>query len=115
MSEEAERIALGAKLKEFREYSGFSQEDVAKYLGIPRPAVSLIEAGTRRVEALELTKLAKLFQCSVDELTGNSTVGKEPESIKMIARAAASLSQQDRDEILQFAKFLQARKQRKKE
>lgn len=115
MSDEADRAALGAKIKETREYRGYSQEDVATYLGIPRPAVSLIEAGTRRVEALELTKLSKLFQCTIDELTGTSAQTREPESIKMIARAAAGLSQEDRDEILQFAKFLQSRKQRKKE
>ena len=48
---------LSTRLKEAREYRGFSQEDIARYLGVPRSAISLIENGSRRVSATELSRL----------------------------------------------------------
>jgi transcriptional regulator with XRE-family HTH domain len=110
MSENKDREKLGATLREAREYQGFSQEDVAKYLGLPRSAISLIETGARGVDVLELRKLATLYRCSIEELTGKAAVRSEPESVKMVARAAAALSPEDRNEVLRFAQFLQSRK-----
>src|SRR5438874_13821549 len=108
MSEDADRAALGVRLKDAREYRGYSQEDVAKYLGMARSAISLIETGARRLDILELRKLAKLYECSIEELTGEKpSQEQEPDSIKMVARAAAALSPEDRSEVLRFAQFLQ--------
>ncbi|MFN0008317.1 MAG: helix-turn-helix domain-containing protein [Planctomycetota bacterium] len=116
MSEDTDRAALGAQLKEAREYRGFSQEDVAKYLGVPRSAVSLIESGVRRLDILELKKLAKLYECRIEELTGEQqSRATEPDSIKMVARATAALSPEDQSEVLRFAQFLQTRKSGKQE
>ena len=111
MTDESDRTALGARLKETREYRGFSQEEVAKYLGVPRSAVSLIESGARRLDVLEVRKLAQLYECSIEELTGEKALeDAEPNSIKMVARAAADLSPEDRSEVLRFAQFLKSRK-----
>lgn len=106
---ETHRATLCARLKEAREYRGFSQEEVAGHLRIPRTAISLIENGTRRVEALELSRLAELYQTSMEQLTGNHQSDDEPESIRLVARAAAELSAGDRDEVLRFVRFLQSR------
>ena len=72
------RETLSARLKEAREYRGFSQEEVSRYLGIPRTAVSLMENGSRRVEALELRRLANLYQTTMDSLTGLDQEATEP-------------------------------------
>ena len=102
---------FGARLKEAREYRGFSQEEVARHLGLPRSAISLIESGSRRVGALELRRLAKLYQTTMESLTGHDQEGQEvPEPVRMVARAAADLSAADRDEVLRFVQFLQSRK-----
>lgn len=106
---ETQRATFSARLKEAREYRGFSQEEVAKHLGIPRTAISLIENGSRRVEALELRLLAELYQTSMDSLTGNDRDSQEPESLRLVARAAAELSETDHDEVLRFVRFLQTR------
>lgn len=114
MGDKTDRSALGARLRDAREYAGFSQEDVAKYLGVPRSAISLIENGTRRLDILELKKLAKLCDASIDELTGvDPSVDADPDSIKMVARAAAELTPDDRSEVLRFAEFLRTRQHRK--
>jgi len=52
---------IGKRLKEARESLGLSQEEVAKALGLPRPAVSKIESGNRKVSSIELVKLAGLY------------------------------------------------------
>ena len=53
-SETNERTEFGRRLKEAREYLELSQDEVARELGIPRTAISLMESGQRKVEALEL-------------------------------------------------------------
>ena len=113
MGENKDRKILGATLREAREYRGFSQEEVASYLGLPRSAISLIETGARRLDVLELHKLATLYRCSIQELTGQAVSDAEPESVKMVARAAAALSPEDRSEVLRFAQFLQSKKSEK--
>lgn len=111
MNDDKDRTALGMRLKETREYRGFSQEEVAKYLGVPRSAISLIESGARRLDVLEIRKLAQLYECTIEELTGEKPAEEaEPNSIKMVARAAADLSPEDRSEVLRFAQFLKSRK-----
>ncbi len=104
------QAALSRRLKEEREYRGFSQEEVARCLGVPRSAISLIENGTRRVSAEELSRLAHLFQTTMESLAGHGQRASEPESVRMVARAAAGLSEKDRDEVLRFAQFLQSRR-----
>src|SRR5258708_15010053 len=96
-SADADRQALSERLKEAREYVGLKQDDVAKKLGIPRSALSNVEAGSRKVDAIELTQLAKLYQRPVAWFTGedsNNTSDKMPEGVAHVARAAAALSQQ---------------------
>jgi DNA-binding XRE family transcriptional regulator len=44
-------------VREAREYVGLSQEAVAKALGIPRPSVSSMESGKRKVSMIELQQL----------------------------------------------------------
>lgn len=109
-AEHKDRVTLSARLKEAREYCGFTQEEVAAHLGLPRTAISLMENGARRVEALELQRLAKLYQTTMESLTGSHQESLEPESIRLLARAATDLSANDRKQVLRFAQFLQSRK-----
>jgi transcriptional regulator with XRE-family HTH domain len=110
-SAEANRQVLGERLKKAREYVGLKQDDVAKTLGIPRSALSNVEAGTRKVDAIELARLAKLYQRPVAWFTGEdpSAAMEIPEGVAHVARAAASLSPQDREELARFADFLKSR------
>jgi transcriptional regulator with XRE-family HTH domain len=109
-----DRKAMGDRLREAREYLGFSQEEVATYLGVSRSALSLIETGQRKVDALELKKLASLYKRPATYFTGedaeNLAVGEE---IAHLARKASELSAEDRAELGRFADFLRAKKQNK--
>jgi transcriptional regulator with XRE-family HTH domain len=109
-SDEDERRRLGDRLREARKYLGLKQEEVATYLKIPRSALSDIESGQRRVEVIELARLAKLYRQPVGYFTGEDDASASlPVDVAHLARKAANLSQQDRDELSRFAEYLRAR------
>ena len=104
------RRALGERLKEARKYLGLKQDEVAKYLRIQRSALSEIEAGNRRVEAIELTRLAKLYRQPVGYFTGEDAAASSlPVDVAHLARRAAELSHDDRAELGRFAEYLRTR------
>ncbi len=114
--EEQDRKGLGERLREAREYLGFSQEEVANFLGTARSALSNIENGQRKVEALELKKLAQLYKRTISYFTGEAEAA-EPKfaaDVAHLARKAEDLSPQDREELSRFADFLQIRRQQQK-
>jgi transcriptional regulator with XRE-family HTH domain len=109
-NDEEERRRLGDRLREARKYLGLKQEEVATYLKIPRTALSDIESGQRRVEVIELTRLAKLYRQPIAYFTGEDEASASlPVDVAHLARKAANLSQQDRDELGRFAEYLRAR------
>jgi transcriptional regulator with XRE-family HTH domain len=111
-SDEAARQRLGARLREARKYLGLKQDEVATYLKLPRTALTDIENGQRRVEAIELTRLARLYRQSVAYLTGEDEAASAmPPDVAHLARQAAALSEDDRLELGRFAEYLRARSQ----
>lgn len=110
--DDADRKRLGEKLRDARKYLGLKQEEVAGALGIPRTALVDIEGGQRRVEAIELTRLAKLYRQPVSYFTGEDAAAAElPAEIAHLARRAAELSDQDRAELSRFVEYLRSRSQ----
>ena len=108
-----DRKTLGERLRDAREYLGFSQEDISSYLGVPRSALSLMETGQRKVDSFELKKLAALYKRPLEYFTGDDTVASSfTADIKHLARKVSELSQDDREELSRFADFLRARKQK---
>src|SRR6185437_1922298 len=105
-SDEEERRRLGDRLREARKYLGLKQEEVATYLKIPRTALTDIENGQRRVEAIELARLAKLYRQPVGYFTGEDAAANLPIDVAHLARKAADLSEQDRSELGRFAEYL---------
>jgi transcriptional regulator with XRE-family HTH domain len=111
---DGDRKALGERLREAREYLGFSQDQVATFLGVSRSALSLMETGQRKVDALELKKLAGLYKRPVAFFTGEEAEDVSfGTDVKHLARQVSELSPDDREELGRFADFLRARKQKK--
>ncbi len=100
MSDE-KRKKLAERLRMAREAAKLSQDDVARELLLPRPAISQIENGHRRVEALELARLAKLYGRPLGFFAD-----EEPMGADALYRTTAALSEKDRAEVLRFAEFL---------
>jgi transcriptional regulator with XRE-family HTH domain len=100
---------IGERLRQAREYLELKQGEAADAVGLSRSAVSLIENGRRKVDAVELSRFAELYNQSIEALTGVAPNRPLPESVHALARAATELSDSDRAELLRFAQFLQTR------
>jgi transcriptional regulator with XRE-family HTH domain len=104
---QSERHGIGDRLRQAREYVGLSQDDVAIVLGLPRPSVTNMELGTRKVEALELGQLAKLYRRTLEYLlTGIEPAPEGPKQLAFLARSLKGLSGKDLEEVARFAEFL---------
>jgi len=101
--EETESQRLATRLREVREYLNLSQQFVADKTGIPRSAVSDIERGVRKVDSLELRKLARLYMYPVGYFLGEEEVADD---VRVLARAVTDLTEGDRAEVVRFAQFL---------
>lgn len=110
IDDETARRRLGDRLREARKYLGLKQDEVASYLKIPRTALTDIENGQRKVEAIELTRLARLYRQSVGYFTGEDEVTAGlPADVAHLARRVADLSADDRAELGRFAEYLRSR------
>jgi transcriptional regulator with XRE-family HTH domain len=101
--EEAQAQLFATRLREVREYLGLSQQYVADKTGIARSAVSDIERGLRKVDSLELRKLARLYMYPVGYFFGEEEIDEE---VRALARAVTDLTGDDRAEVVRFAQFL---------
>ena len=59
-------IEIGERIKRLREENGYSQTQVADYLGIDQSNLSKIERGERKFKLGLLKKLCLLYNCSQD-------------------------------------------------
>lgn len=59
---------LGSQLKRFRELKSFSQEDVARKVGVTRQAVYKWESNKSYPDIDNLILLSKLYEVTIDEL-----------------------------------------------
>ena len=75
---------IGARLKDAREYRGFSREEIARYLRTTPSEVSNIENGSRPVTAAYIKRLAKLYSTTVEHLTGDVREEPVPESVRLL-------------------------------
>lgn len=96
--------AFGRMLKQLREQRGYSQEDLAKILGMKRENISHYERGIVLKIPLEvLNKLADTFEVSVDELVGRHTKSESFDpTIRTIQRKAQAMSPKQRERALKI-------------
>lgn len=102
---------LGTRLKKAREYLGLTQEDVAKLIGVSRVIITNIESGIRKVSAEELSKFAKIYGWTMEELLEENK--EEKMAMPMFARTFNELSKEDQDEIINLIKFKKMYKDKK--
>lgn len=65
---------LSAKLVELRKQSGYSQQEVADYLGLTREGYSHYERNARDPSLESLVKLCRLYHVDINELINEETI-----------------------------------------
>jgi len=94
---------IGKRLQSVRESTGFTQEQVAKYLGTKREIISYIETGARPVNTLMLRRLADLYGYKLSYFVDESVKDKGPQ-VSMAFRVS-DLSDSDLPIIAQVKKM----------
>ena len=61
-------IEIGKELKILRDKNGYTQEQVGCYLDLDQSMIAKIESGTRSIGISELSKLANLYGCEMNNL-----------------------------------------------
>jgi transcriptional regulator with XRE-family HTH domain len=99
-----QRLAIAARLKESRKMAGLSQGQVAKLLGLHRPAISEIEAGNRRVSAQELHQLCEIYEVDTNWVLGTKDEAADPDDprLELAARELAKLKPNDLNRLLKL-------------
>lgn len=101
---EAKRAAIAERLREARKAAGLSQGQVAKLLNMHRPTISEIEAGNRRLSAVELSTFAETYDVTVSWLLGESAEQLEANDprLQLAARELSKLKPEDLDRLLRL-------------
>lgn len=68
MSTQISTLVLGERISTIRKQKGFSQEELAKLIGISRSSLTQLELGKRSISVVEIQKIAHEFCLSIDIL-----------------------------------------------
>ncbi|HEY3491494.1 MAG TPA: XRE family transcriptional regulator, partial [Solirubrobacterales bacterium] len=84
---------LACRLREARESSGLTQDDVARHLDLSRPSIAQIELGNRTVSSLELDRLSHLYGRDIRDFLASEF--RPEDSVMALFRAAAGPPSQE--------------------
>lgn len=101
--------AIGKRIEIARKSEGLTQSGLATRLDYESPtAISLIEAGKRKIKVTELEKIAKELHCDIQYLlTGSSD--RPPVSVRVALRAEhKDLDKSELDKIESFINFVKS-------
>lgn len=99
---DADKLSIGARLRDIREYLGFSIEEVANVFHLPPSDILDMESGIRGVSETEITKFSALFQ--QDILAENKAAEMTNDT------QLDGISEKDQQELARFSRFLSFRK-----
>jgi transcriptional regulator with XRE-family HTH domain len=100
MSRDKDLPGIGERLRQAREAAGLSQGQVARLMGLHRPAVTEIENETRKVSAGEVTQFAEIYHVSVEWVVGDKT--KANDKVKLAARKLQGLKEADLETVMRI-------------
>ena len=96
-----------ARLREAREYLGFSRDDAATALDMPRDRLNGLEDGTSgKITGAELRKMSRLYRRPPGWFTGEWEFHPDPDMVRQL-NENPRLTDGDREAVLDFAEFLQ--------
>ena len=101
-----DRVKMGKRLRRIREYLGFTQREVADYLKVPTPILTLIESGIRSFVVEEIAQLCVLYRVSLESVLFGRPSSGPPTGVDV-----TGLGTDDVRELTAFADYLRWRRE----
>ena len=108
-NEDNDRV-FGDRLKAARDLRRMSQGELAEKCRLPPSSISHFESAKRKPSFDNLRKLAAALEVTTDYLLGRSETIATGAEADVLFRDAQKLSNQDRQQALDFIRFLVTRK-----
>lgn len=107
----APRKIVGSRLAIARQRAGLSQAQVAEKLNLPRPSISEIEAGRRRVSVDEIILFADIYHVDMNWLSGKGVDNINPmrDKLQLAARQVANLKSEDLEKVIDLLTSLKGK------
>jgi transcriptional regulator with XRE-family HTH domain len=103
-------IALGSRVRLRRKELGFSQDQLARAVGITFQQVQKYEHGTNRISFSRLVEISEALECSVSDLIGNLDKSKSSASL---SRQIAFLTEPGASDLLEAYASIESPKRRR--
>jgi transcriptional regulator with XRE-family HTH domain len=100
MAKDKDLPGIGERLRQAREAAGVSQGQVAKLMGLHRPAITDVENEARKVSAGELARFAELYHVSPEWIMGEKPTAQE--KVKLAARKLQGLKEADLETVMRI-------------
>jgi transcriptional regulator with XRE-family HTH domain len=101
---------LGDKIKLLRQEAGYTQEELAKKMGLAKSTIAHYESGRREPDTKTIIKIANLFNISTDNILDNVRFKNEPKIVLYGADGKlvdiSMLSKEDQEYVLSLAERL---------
>ncbi|MCK9421479.1 MAG: helix-turn-helix transcriptional regulator [Bacteroidales bacterium] len=91
-------------LKAYRQNLGYTQEDLAKYIGVDRSLISHYENGTREITLIHLNKFSDLFGIETDDFLVNNS--SEKNANLAFAFRSHGMEKEDLSSVAEFQKIV---------
>jgi transcriptional regulator with XRE-family HTH domain len=102
---------IGSRIKKAREAEGLTQTELARKLDYKSPtAISLIEAGERRVQISDLEEIARILHRDVSYFIKGDVATSYQPSVQVALRADKHLDQEDVKRVESFIDALKLSK-----
>lgn len=117
-----EEMSLQGNLKKYRKENGYTQKQLADYLGITRQAYAHYEVGNRAPNYVVLVKIADFYGVSMESLLAvgkkkTKSVGKDvsysylPEKEQQLIQMMGELTKEEQEDLILYLKRKINRKQ----
>ena len=93
-------VEFGRRLAYILERNRMTQRDLAAASGLTEAAVSRYISGAREPRAVTIAKIAKTLNVTPQELLGTITNDEVDGAVRLIARNASALSEEQRAELI---------------
>jgi len=105
---------IGQRLKKLREEKDLTQAQVAKILGVSRTTYTQYETGKSEPDLATVSKLAEIYETSVDFLLGKTDISTPIETIAA-HHDGEYWTEEELEEIERFKEFVKMKRQQRNE